>query len=216
MLPHNFMYSSFLLATLALFLPSASFAQPDNPGEGDQVIQPQIDRRDIHTPRIDTEDFEIGVFGGVLSVEDFGAEPVYGGRLVYHVSEDFFVEGIVGISTVSDQALFDLGLSLFPNRQEDLVYYALSVGYNLFPSEIFLGRHKARTANVYLLAGVGNTKLASEDYFTFNLGLGVQILPTDWLALNLVLRDHLFESDILGANEIKNNFEWTFGLTFFF
>ena len=215
MFPLNFKYS-FCTLLLLLVAPSAGFAQPENPSNNDQVIQPQIDRRDIRTPRIDTEDFEIGLFGGVLSVEDFGAEPVYGARLIYHVSEDFFVEGIVGKSTVSDQTLFDLGLSLFPTREEDLIYYGLSVGYNLFPSEIFLGRQKARTANVYLLAGVGNTSLVSEDYFTFNLGLGVQILPTDWLALHLVLRDYLFESDILGTKEIKNNFEWTFGVTFFF
>ena len=216
MWPHNFIYSSYLLALLVLLAPSAGFAQSDTPSDSDQVVQPQIDRRDIRTPRIDTDDFEIGLFGGVLSVEDFGAEPVYGARLVYHVSEDFFVEGLLGVSTVSDQALFDLGLSLFPRREEDLTYYAVSVGYNLFPSEIFLGRKKARTANVYLLTGIGNTSLVREDYFTFNLGLGIQILPTDWLALNFVLRDYLFESDILGTNEIKNNFEWTFGLTVFF
>lgn len=216
MLPHNLKYFSCVLVLSVLLVPSAAFTQSDSPSNNDQVIQPQIDRREIRTPRIDTEDFEIGLFGGVLNVEDFGSEPVYGARLVYHVSEDFFVEGMVGKSTVSDQALFNLGLPLFPTREEDLIYYALSVGYNLFPSEIFLGQKKARTANIYLLAGVGNTKLADEDYFTFNLGLGVQILPTDWLALHLVLRDHLFESDILGTNEIKNNFEWTFGATIFF
>lgn len=216
MLRHNFIYSSFMLALLALFIPSAGFAQPDNPGEGDQVIQPQIDRRDIRTPQIDTEDFEIGLFGGILSVEDFGAEPVYGARLVYHVSEDFFVEGLVGKSTVSDQALFNLGLSLFPTREEELVYYALSVGYNLLPGEIFLGGKKARTSSVYVLAGVGNTSFATEDNFTFNLGLGIRILPTDWMALHITLRDYLFKSDILGTNEIKNNFEWTFGLSVFF
>lgn len=216
MLPHNLKYFSCVLVLSVLLVPSAAFAQSDSPSNNDQVIQPQIDRREIRTPRIDTEDFEIGLFAGVLNVEDFGSEPVYGARLVYHVSEDFFVEGVVGKSTVSDQALFNLGLPLFPTREEDLIYYALSVGYNLFPSEIFVGQKKARTANIYLLAGVGNTKLADEDYFTFNLGLGVQILPTDWLALHLVLRDHLFESDILGTNEIKNNFEWTFGATIFF
>lgn len=216
MLPHNLIYPSCILALLVLLAPPAGFAQSDNPSETDQVVQPQIDRRNVRTPRIDTEDFEIGLFGGSLSVEDFGAEPVYGARLIYHVSEDFFVEGVIGRSTVSDQALFDLGLSLFPRREEDLTYYAVSVGYNLFPSEIFLGRKKARTANVYLLTGIGNTSLVREDYFTFNLGLGIQILPTDWLALHMVLRDYLFESDILGTNEIKNNFEWTFGLTVFF
>lgn len=212
LLNNKYLLSMFLLL---LAVSSTALAQSDSPAD-DQVIQPQIDRRDIRTPRIDTEDFEIGLYAGSLSVEDFGAETVYGARLIYHVSEDFFAEGIIGKSKVSDQALFDLGLPLFPSREEDLTYYALSVGYNLFPSEIFLGRKKARTANIYLLAGVGNTSLVTEDYFTFNLGLGVQILPTDWLALHLVLRDHIFESDILGSEELKHNFEWTFGLTVFF
>lgn len=212
LLNNKYLLSMFLLL---LAVSSTALAQSDSPAD-DQVILPQIDRRDIRTPRIDTEDFEIGLYAGSLSVEDFGAETVYGARLIYHVSEDFFAEGIIGKSKVSDQALFDLGLPLFPSREEDLTYYALSVGYNLFPSEIFLGRKKARTANIYLLAGVGNTSLVTEDYFTFNLGLGVQILPTDWLALHLVLRDHIFESDILGSEELKHNFEWTFGLTVFF
>lgn len=201
---------------LALLAPVTGWTQSPDATATDQVIQPQIDRREIRTPRIDTEDFEVGAFVGLLSVEDFGAEPVYGLRLAYHVSEDFFVEGVVAKSTVSDQALCDLGLCLFTAREQDLIYYALSVGYNLLPGEIFLGRKNARTSSVYLLAGVGNTNFADEDRFTFNLGLGVRVLPTDWLALHLTLRDYLFESDILGASEIKNNFEWTFGASIFF
>lgn len=199
-----------------LLTPSLSLAEPPVARETDQVIQPQIDRRAIRAPRIDTEDFEIGLFGGLLSVDDFGAEPVYGVRLAYHVSEDFFVEGVLGQSKVSDQALCDLGLCLFPTREQDLTYYALSVGYNLFPGEIFLGRGKARTSNVYLVAGFGNTDFINEDNFTFNFGIGIRLLPTDWLALHVTLRDYLFESDILGTQEIKNNFEWSFGVSVFF
>ena len=200
----------------ALLTPTAGLAQTTDPTEPDQVIQPQIDRRQVRTPRIDTEDFEIGLFGGLLSVEDFGSEPVSGVRLVYHVSEDFFVEGAYGMSTVTDQAFCDLGLCLFPNREQELTYYAMSVGYNLFPSEVFLGKRKARTASVYVLAGVGNTSFVQEDYFTFNFGIGIRFLPTDWLALHLTLRDYLFESDILGSKELKNNFEGTFGISVYF
>lgn len=205
-----------LALLLVLLTPTAGVAQTTDPTEPDQVIQPQIDRRQVRTPRIDTEDFEIGLFGGLLSVEDFGAEPVSGVRLVYHVSEDFFVEGAYGLSTVTDQAFCDLGLCLFAAREQELAYYAMSVGYNLFPSEIFLGKRKARTAGVYVLAGVGNTSFAAEDYFTFNFGVGIRFLPTDWLALHLTLRDYLFESDILGSKELKNNFEGTFGLSVYF
>lgn len=204
------------VSLLIFLMPSVSSAEPPVVRETDQVIQPQIDRRAIHTPRIDTEDFEIGLFGGLLSVDDFGAEPVYGVRLAYHVSEDFFVEGVLGQSKVSDQALCDLGLCLFPTREQELTYYALSVGYNLFPGEVFFGRSRATTSSVYLLAGFGNTDFINEDNFTFNFGIGIQLLPTDWLALHVTLRDYLFESDILGTQEIKNNFEWSFGVSVFF
>ena len=201
---------------LMLFVPAFSQAQETQPSATEQVIQPEIDRRKLHTPRIDTEDFEVGAYIGLLSVEDFGAKPVYGLRLAYHVSEDFFVEGMVGKSTVSDEEFRALGLSLFPNREEDLTYYALSVGYNFLPGEIFIGRGRAMTSAVYLLAGVGSTSFINEDRFTINFGMGLRILPVDWLALHFTMRDHLFESDILGTKELKNNFELTLGLSVYF
>jgi len=200
----------------ALLLPAVCLAQETEPKQTEQVIQPEIDRRKVHIPRIDTEDFEIGAYAGILSVEDFGAKPVYGIRLAYHVSEDFFVEGMYGKSTISDQALCDLGLCLFPSREEDLSYYGLSVGYNVLPGEIFIGRGNAMTSAVYLLAGVGNTSFLDESHFTINVGMGIRVLPVDWLALHLTMRDHIFESDILGTKAIKNNFELTLGMSVYF
>lgn len=201
---------------LVLLVPVFCLAQEQEQKETEQVIQPGIDRRALRIPRIDTEDYEISVYTGILSIEDFGAKPVTGARFAYHVSEDFFVEGMYGKSTISDQALCDLGLCLFPNREEELTYYGLSVGYNFLPGEIFFGRGNAMTSTVYLLAGVGNTHFIDENHFTVNVGMGIRVLPVDWLALHLTMRDHLFESDILGAKEIKNNFELTFGMSVYF
>lgn len=201
---------------LALLFPVAGLAQNPEAPPTEQVIQPEIDRRTVRIPRIDTEDFEVGGFVGILSVEDFGAKPVYGGRLVYHVNEDYFVEAVLGKSTVSDQALCDLGLCLFPSREEDLIYYALSVGLNLFPGEIFPSKQRAMTSTVYVLAGVGSTSFIDENRLTLNFGIGIRILPVDWLALHITMRDYLFESDILGSQEIKNNFELTFGASVYF
>ena len=42
------------------------------------VIEPDIERREIDTAKIDTEDFEVGLFAGQLSVEDFGVNTVAG------------------------------------------------------------------------------------------------------------------------------------------
>jgi len=205
-----------LLPLLVLLAPVCSQAQDPEPKETEQVIRPDIDRRKLRIPRIDTEDFEIGAYTGILSIEDFGAKSVNGARLVYHVTEDFFVEGMYGKSTITDQALCDLGLCLFPNRVEELMYYGLSVGYNLLPGEIFIGGGRAMTSAVYLLAGVGNTSFINEDHFTVNVGMGIRVLPVDWLALHLTMRDHLFESDILGTKAMKNNFELTLGLSVYF
>jgi outer membrane beta-barrel protein len=201
---------------LALLFPVAVLAQNPEKSATEQVIQPEIDRREIRIPRIDTENFEVGAFAGILSVEDFGAKPVYGARLVYHVNEDYFVEAMYGKSTISDQALCDLGLCLFPSREEDLTYYAMSVGYNLFPGEVFPSSKRAMTSTVYAVAGVGNTSFIGEDHFTMNIGVGIRMLPVDWLAVHITLRDHIFESDLLGSQAIKNNFELTFGVSGYF
>ena len=50
--------------------------------ESDQVIRPEIERREVREADIDTEDFEIGVFYGLMNVEDFGTNPVYGQKKV--------------------------------------------------------------------------------------------------------------------------------------
>ncbi|HBA35668.1 MAG TPA: outer membrane beta-barrel domain-containing protein, partial [Gammaproteobacteria bacterium] len=66
------------------------------------VIRQDIDRRDVSPPSIDAYDFEASVFAGLLSINDFGTEPVYGAALSFHVTEDFFLEAVYGLSEVSD------------------------------------------------------------------------------------------------------------------
>ena len=45
------------------------------------VIEPEIDRRTIERANIDTEDFEVGIFMGQMSIEDFGVDNVFGATL---------------------------------------------------------------------------------------------------------------------------------------
>ena len=182
----------------------------------EQVIKPDIFRRDIVVPKIDTEDFEITAFYGVLDVEDFGSEPVYGIRAAYHVTEDFFVEATYGESEVSDDSFRRLGLPLFPQETQDVEYYALSVGYNIFPGEVFLGRNIAMSSAFYILAGVGNVEFIDEDEFAYHFGAGIKILPTDWLSARIDFRDYIYETDLLGENEFTHNLEASFNLGIFF
>ncbi len=180
------------------------------------VIDPDLERRDIRVPRIDTEDFEIGVEVGSLNVEDFGGSSLVAARLAYHVSEDFFLEGSYGQSQVSDEAFRQVGLPIFPNQEEDLSHYGFTAGYNFLPGEVFLGKGRAFTSMMYLQAGVGNTDFIDEDRLTYQLGFGLKVLPADWLALRLDARDYMFESDLLGENKLTHNFAITFSISAFF
>ena len=180
------------------------------------VIDPELERRDVRAPRIDTEDFEFGVEFGSLNVEDFGGSGFVAGRLAYHVSEDFFVEGSYARSQVSDKAFRQVGLPIFPNQNEDLTHYGFAAGYNFLPGEVFLGAGRALTSMMYLQAGVGNTNFIDEDRLTYQVGFGLKVLPADWLALRLDARDYLFESDLLGENKLTHNFAISFSVSAFF
>jgi outer membrane beta-barrel protein len=184
--------------------------------QGEQVIQPEVERRALSLPRIDTEDFEIGAFIGVLSIEDFGSNAVSGLRGAYHVSEDLFVEMAGAASRVSDKSFRDIGLRLFETEEVDLYYYNISLGYNFLPGEIFVTRNWSLTSALYLIGGIGITNFNDEDFFTVNVGVGVRMLLADWLAFHIDMRDHLFNSDILGRDKLTHNFELHTGLTVFF
>jgi hypothetical protein len=56
------------------------------------VIEPEVDRREIKEAKIDTENFEVGIFAGEISVEDFGVNRVAGATFAYHITEGFFLE----------------------------------------------------------------------------------------------------------------------------
>jgi len=188
---------------------------PEPESTQEQVIEPDIYRRDIVVPRIDTENFEFTAYYGVLDVEDFGTEPSYGFRAAYHITEDFFLEGSIGASEVSDETLENL-TTFNILQDEDISYYNLSIGYNIFPGEIFLGRNYAMTSTFYLMFGVGNVEFNDEDEFAYNVGFGMKVLPADWLSLRVDVRDIVYETDLLGDNEFTNNFEITGNIGVFF
>lgn len=182
------------------------------------VIEPQIERRKITEADIDSEDFEIGAYAGVMSIEDFGSNAVAGVRADYHITEDFFTEAAVGASRAGKTSYETLsgGAQLLTNSQRNLVYYNLSVGYNLLPGESFIGKRHAFNSALYLLAGVGDTEFADDSHFTVNVGAGYRFLVNDWLALHLDLQDHMFNSDLLGTDKTTHNLEATAGVSVFF
>jgi len=205
-------------ATKNLFGFGDEEAPPPSAEAPGQVIDPEVDRREIKEPAIDREDWEFGAFAGIMSIEDFGTDLSYGLSLAYHVTEGFFVEATAGYSRAGYTSFEVLsgGAELISDDERDLYYYNLSVGYNIMPGEVFIGEGRAYNSSLYVIAGLGSTTFAGDDRFTVVLGAGYRFLLNDAVALHLDFRDHLFDIDIIGEEKTAHNLEATLGVTVFF
>src|SRR4051812_3126722 len=182
-----------VLTTAWLASCATAFAADAPPAKSDQVVVPEVDRRDVNLPKFPSNDFEIGLFGGTYSAQNFGTSAVGGLRLGYHITEDFFVEGVYAQTKVSDESFRQiLPGGVFTEPKQTLKYYNVSVGYNVLPGEVFFGRNVAKASAMYIIGGVGSTNFASERHQTFNFGLGMRLFLKDWAALQVDMRDHVF------------------------
>jgi outer membrane beta-barrel protein len=225
-----------LIALAATMLPGCALFRRDEPvppaseqqqAAGDVVtgepsdkpiIDPQVERREVQRTRIDTEDFEVGAYVGILSIEDFESNVVYGARLAYNLTEDFFLEATAGQSRAGRTSYENLSGSaeLLTDSERDYTYYAISAGWNALPGEIFLGKNRTYPTAFYLVTGIGSTRFAGDDRFTVSGGFGYRILPADWIAVHFDVRDHVYDIDLLGEKKIVNNLEAHLGLSIFF
>jgi len=205
----------FFLLT-ALVLPALAAAAEERPAN-EQVIEPQVDRREVKLPKFPSNDFEVGLFVGGYATENFGTSLLYGLRLGYHITEDIFVEGVYGRTRVSDENFRQiLPGGIFPQPRETLTYYNLSAGYNVLPGEVFFGKRFAKPSGLYLIGGVGSTRFLEQRRLTLNAGLGLRVFFADWFALQVDMRDHRYSLDLLGKRQGTNNLEFSLGTTFFF
>lgn len=201
-----------LTATALLALAALPAHAADEP-----VVQPQVDRRDIKLPSFPSNDFEVGLFGGIYSTQNFGSSPAWGGRLAYHITEDFFIELSAGTTRVSDEAFRRiLPGGIFTDDTETLVYSNFNVGMNVLPGEVFIGRNYAMPSQVYVVAGGGTTRFNGQRMQTFDLGVGVKVFLSDSWALRVDMRDNIFKLDLLGKSDMTHNVELNAGLSFLF
>ncbi|TPW12819.1 MAG: hypothetical protein FD130_1689 [Halothiobacillaceae bacterium] len=79
-------------------VPLSAAEQQETPAAEAPLLNPEVERTPFKESKIDTENVEVGVFTGLLSVEDFGTNGVLGARLAYHVTERVFVEAAYGMA----------------------------------------------------------------------------------------------------------------------
>jgi outer membrane beta-barrel protein len=216
-----FLITSLLFSALLAFH-APVFAEATNDKSDDdelgKIITPDIKRRAIKEADLDSENFELGLFYGLLTVEDFGTNEVSGVTLAYHITENFFTEAAVGLSALQKTSyeLLSGGIQLLTDDQRTLAYYNLSLGYNLLPGQVYVTENWHFDTNIYFIAGVGNTHFADKNFFTYNFGAGLRFYATDWLSMDLSMRDYAFSHELFGTNKNTNNLEGRFGLSIYF
>ena len=204
------------LAAVLAIAPIVASAQDQKPAN-EQVIVPEVDRRPIKLPKFPSNDFEIGTYVGSYATKNFGTSLVYGVRLGYHITEDFFVEAVYGQTKVSDESFRQiLPGGVFVSEKEKLTYYNLSAGVNILPGEVFVLRNYACPSQLYLIGGVGSTNFNQQRRQTFNVGMGWRVFFKDWVSLQIDMRDHIFSLDLLGKRQSTQNLEFTGGIAFHF
>jgi outer membrane beta-barrel protein len=205
------------IGAAALLGNGSALAQQTARPDSNQVVVPEVERREVKLPKFPSKDIAVGLFAGTYATQNFGAAAVAGARLGYHITEDWFVEATLGQSKVNDEAFRQvLPGGIFVNKTETLKYYAFSAGYNLLPGEVFPTAKRAKATAIYLVAGVGSTKFNQQRGQTVSFGLGGRLLLTDRAALQFDMRDHLFSLDLLGKRQSTHNLELTGGFTYYF
>jgi len=183
----------------------------------DPVVDPSIARRDVDESLINVDDFEIGIFGGVMNIEDFGTNALTGASLSYHITENFFGKATYGQSKAGQTSFEQLsgGSQLLTPSQRELSYYDVSIGYNL-NGETFVTRNTVFNSSTYLMLGVGSTKFGGDNRFTVNVGAGYRMILSDNFIVHIDMTDHIFDNDILGTKKSSHNLSFSTGISLFF
>ncbi len=203
----NQMHITFILFCLSLFSTSITTAAH---------YEANIERREVVTPGIDTENFEISTYATLLSVQNFSTEPQFGLRLAFHLHDTFFLEGSISQADIGASELeSNNGTFAFLDRR--YTDYHLSSGWHFLQGYSSFGR-KRIIHNTYLIGGAGITNFANQNNFTVNFGLGHRLLLNDNLGIRLEGRNYLVQYDNppIGSTTKQNNLALSLGLSLFF
>lgn len=207
-----------MLSVMASAMPVVAETATDvSAGEG-AVLDPRIERRKVKEANIDAENFEVGAYAGLISLQEFGVSSLVGAQIAYHVSEDAFFEFNVAKAKGSETNFEKLsaGVELLDDSERDFLTWHFNIAYQLLPGEAFLGDGRAFNTGLYFTGGAGSTKFAADNRFTVNVGAGYRVLLNDWLSVRMELRDYIYQIDTFGEDQLTQNLAWTLGMTGFF
>jgi outer membrane beta-barrel protein len=204
-----------LICLLSFGLTANSFG--DDSGKPGAVIEANKTTVSAQVAAIDTEKFELGAYLGMLSVEDFNSNPVTGLSLSYHISNRFLAQVNYGTSTVGRAAFEEVaGGNFLADGDYDFDYVNVLAGYKLLDGRSFLGKRHKYNSSIYIMAGPTKVSFSGEDNTGIVFGASYRTVITDWLTMNLDLRNTLVDRDFLDDSKKTNNTEMFLGVNALF
>ncbi len=184
------------------------------------IIEPKQQSEPAKSAAIDTERYQLGLYLGTLSVEDFNANLMVGLSLTYLIDANFigqinYAQSDVGRSTFERREGFDF----LTDEQRVLKYFNLIGGYKVFTARSFLGARFKFDSDLYVTGGLGRMNFAGEGNVAFALGASYRVVITDWAVVNVDFKDHFFKgADVFGDDDLKTsqNLEFSVGFNALF
>lgn len=181
-------------------------------------VKADVERREVLDDVLDTENFEVGIQGGLMSIEDFENSPWISAHLGYHISEHFYVKARYAVAEGGYTSFEKLANTapLLTDEEREMTYYGLNIGYNLLPSEIFFSEDLVFNSVFSFEVGGGNTEFAGDEQFTVNLTANYRVFLNDWVAWDLAMSDYIFDTQITGSSKTTHNLTFSTGIAVYF
>ncbi len=188
---------------LCVMFEASPFAAPEDPRS---LPAPTVPLEELVLPDVSSQTFELGVFAGAMTVEDFGADLAQGFRLTVHANEFLFIDMMSLSGKISDKGYASQGIFLFGSGREKTVSQnSVLVGFNVFPGEVFFGNRRAFISSTYFVAGAGEVSMLQNDFPALVLGMGLSLRPNNWSAFRFESLLTEYESDLLGFKKFAHN-----------
>lgn len=209
---------SFTPLLLALGIGFSSMeALSQEQGSRVEVVKPPERTERARRAAIDSGSFEVGLYAGALSVEDFSTQLATGLTLSYHISSRFMVQALYAQSDIERATFEEIADGDFLS-DSDRTFERMSVlaGYRLTEGRSFLGGERRFNSYIYALAGPSRVSFAGEDNTGLALGLSYKTVLHHRVTLNLDMRNITVRRSFLGDEKTTHNTELALGLNLMF
>lgn len=188
------------------------------------TIAPEKKVDKVSSAKIDTERFELGIYTGYISIQNFDSNWLFGIQGSYHI-QPRLVANIYIAQSSGAQARFERELqgtdgNFIPNRDDGFQYMGIGLSYNLLNARSFSGNKRKYDSYISIDTAVENVEFAGESNIGLMIGTTYKTVLTDWLTVNISFKDHIVERSALGVREeqstLTQNIEASLGFNVLF